>query len=173
MIVFQTHEIISPTLSNAGFIYQSYSRLNRSVKPAFDKVGEIISWVWNNVIKPTWDLIKEAAEFLETIISQLHNYFLHRLVNNLDIHAIEKAVAYLDRVSFESLPILPTGACVLSGVSAQVPVVVKIAELPQESAPNSRTMSVTTEWLKPLPLADDDEGEFGELDGRLGDGTPF
>ncbi|RIU22791.1 ATP-binding protein [Mycobacteroides abscessus] len=97
----------------------------------------------------------------ETIISQLHNYFLHRLVNNLDIHAIEKAVAYLDRVSFESLPILPTGACVLSGVSAQVPVVVRVAELPPAFAPNSRTMSVTTEWLKPLPSPDDDDDQDG------------
>lgn len=86
----------------------------------------------------------------ETIVSQLHNYFLHRLVNNLDVHAIEKAVAYLDRVSFESLPILPTGTCVLAGVSAQVPVVVRIGGLPSEAAPNSRTMSVTTNWRLPL-----------------------
>lgn len=104
-----------------------------------------------------------------TIISQLHNYFLHRLVNDLDIHAIEKAVAYLDRVSFESLPILPTGVCVLSGVSAQVPVVVKVAELPPEFAPNSRPMSVTTEWLKPLPQPDDDDDED---DGWGNESTP-
>ncbi|MEO2131176.1 MAG: DUF87 domain-containing protein [Microbacterium sp.] len=84
----------------------------------------------------------------ETIISQLHNYFLHRLINNLDIHAVEKAVAYLDRVSFESLPILPTGACVIAGVSAQVPVVARIAPLSEQFEPNSRTMSVTTEWSK-------------------------
>lgn len=86
----------------------------------------------------------------ETIVSQLHNYFLHRLVNNLDVHAIEKAVAYLDRVSFESLPILPTGTTVLAGVSAQVPVVVRIGQLPPAAAPNSRTMSVVDEWLSPL-----------------------
>lgn len=84
-----------------------------------------------------------------TIISQLHNYFLHRLVNNLDIQAIEKAVAYLDRVSFEQLPILPRGVCVMAGVSAQVPVIVNISALPAEAEPNSRTISVTTEWLKP------------------------
>jgi DNA helicase HerA-like ATPase len=83
-----------------------------------------------------------------TIISQPHNYFLRRLVNNLDVHAIEKAVAYLDRVSFESLPILPTGVCVLAGVSAQVPGVVKIGSLPAEVEPNSRTMSVTDHWLR-------------------------
>lgn len=96
-----------------------------------------------------------------TIISQLHNYFLHRLVNNLDIQAIEKAVAYLDRISFESLPILPRGACVLAGVATQVPVVVKIAELPAATAPDSRTMTVTADWLKPLPLAEGDEGDTG------------
>jgi hypothetical protein len=81
-----------------------------------------------------------------TIISQLHNYFLHRLVNNLDILAVEKAVAYLDKVSFETLPILPTGACVFAGVSAQIPIVVKVAELPEAAAPNSRTMSITDIW---------------------------
>lgn len=90
----------------------------------------------------------------ETIISQLHNYFLHRLVNNLDIHAIEKSVAYLDRVSFESLPILPTGTCVVAGVSAQVPIVVKIGRLPEASEPNSRTMSVTRAWRGPSLSAD-------------------
>lgn len=103
----------------------------------------------------------------ETIVSQLHNYFLHRLVNNLDVHAIEKAVAYLDRVSFESLPILPTGTCVLSGVSAQVPVVVRIGQLPPESAPNSRTMSVTAEWL--APLIEDADGEEPLSDPDLSD----
>lgn len=82
----------------------------------------------------------------ETIISQLHNYFLHRLVNSLDIQAVEKAVAYLDAVSFESLPILATGTCVVAGVSAQVPVIVKIGMLPTEAAPNSATMSITGAW---------------------------
>ncbi|MDW5593410.1 ATP-binding protein [Conexibacter stalactiti] len=82
----------------------------------------------------------------ETIISQLHNYFLHRLVNSLDIRAIEKAVAYLDAVSFESIPILATGTCVVAGVSAQVPVIAKVGQLPRQAEPNSRTMSVSAAW---------------------------
>jgi len=99
-----------------------------------------------------------------TIISQLHNYFLHRLVNNLDVQAIEKAVAYLDRVSFEQLPILPTGVCVVAGVSAQVPVIVKISPLPPESEPNSRTMLVTEAWLKPLRAEEPDDTLAGDAD---------
>lgn len=82
----------------------------------------------------------------DTIVSQLHNYFLHRLVNNLDIHAIEKAVSYLDKVSFESLPILPTGTCILSGVSAQVPVVVGVSALAPHFEPNSKTMTLNDKW---------------------------
>ncbi|WP_423489169.1 ATP-binding protein [Mycobacteroides sp. PCS013] len=82
----------------------------------------------------------------DTIVSQLHNYFLHRLVNNLDIHAIEKAVSYLDKVSFESLPILPTGTCVLSGVSAQVPVIVGVSALAPPYEPNSKTMTLNDKW---------------------------
>ncbi len=82
----------------------------------------------------------------ETIISQLHNYFLHRLINDMDVRAIEKAVAYLDAVSFESLPILATGACVMAGVSTQVPAIVQVGEVPEASAPNSRTMSVVAAW---------------------------
>lgn len=100
----------------------------------------------------------------ETVISQLHNYFLHRLVNNLDIHAIERAVSYLDRVSFESLPILPTGTCVLAGVSAQVPVAVQIGQLPPAAAPNSRTMEVTTDWRSPLTFDSDDDPYFSVPD---------
>ncbi|HCG57438.1 ATP-binding protein [Brevibacterium sp.] len=92
-----------------------------------------------------------------TIISQLHNYFLHRLVNNLDVQAIEKAVSYLDRVSFEQLPILPRGVCVIAGVSAQVPVIVRINSLSPEAEPNSRTMSVTSTWLTPLAESTDED----------------
>ncbi len=84
----------------------------------------------------------------ETIISQLHNYFLHRLINNLDIHAVEKAVAYLDKVSFDSLPIQPTGTCVLSGISAQIPVVMDVDRLPIEYEPNSKTMKLSSKWNK-------------------------
>ena len=104
-----------------------------------------------------------------TIISQLHNYFLHRLVNNLDVQAIEKAVSYLDRVSFEQLPILPRGACVVAGVSAQVPVIVKISALAPEVEPNSRTMSITTDWLMPLDMKALSESELPE---SLGDNVP-
>lgn len=95
----------------------------------------------------------------ETIISQLHNYFLHRLVNNLDILAVERAVSYLDRVSFESLPILPTGSCVLSGMSTQVPLVVDVDPLDEQHEPNNRTMTLSDRWFGEAEGSDDGDAD--------------
>lgn len=95
----------------------------------------------------------------ETIISQLHNYFLHRLVNNLDILAVQRAVSYLDQVSFESLPILPTGSCVLSGMSTHVPLVIDIDPLDECNEPNNRTMTLADGWQGEADLLDDEPGD--------------
>lgn len=89
---------------------------------------------------------QRPSDISSTIISQLHNYFLHRLINNKDIEAIEKTVSYLDKVSFESLPILPTGTCIIAGLSAKLPVVVKMNPLGKEFQPNSQTIKLTDYW---------------------------
>ena len=91
---------------------------------------------------------QRPSDISPTILSQLHNYFLHRLINDRDIKAVEKTVSYLDRLSFESMPILPTGTCILAGILAQIPVVVDIEPIPIENAPNNETMSVSLSWKK-------------------------
>ena len=117
---------------------------------------------------------QQPHDISPTIISQLHNYFLHRLVNDLDIRAIEKAVSYLDRVSFESMPILPTGVCILSGVAAQIPVMVTVSPLEPQFAPNSRTMSIVAAWSRPLvPPDEDEEPDENEDDATEDDSWPF
>ncbi|MFA6386373.1 MAG: ATP-binding protein [Candidatus Paceibacterota bacterium] len=91
---------------------------------------------------------QRPADISPTILSQLHNYFLHRLINNNDIYAVEKTIAYLDKVSFDYLPILPTGTCILAGILAQVPVVVDIGEIPAINAPRNQTMTLVEKWGK-------------------------
>ncbi|MEN2400618.1 ATP-binding protein [Flavobacterium sp. MC2016-06] len=90
---------------------------------------------------------QRPSDISSTIISQLHNYFLHRLINNKDIEAVERTISYLDKLSFESLPILPTGTCILAGLSAQLPVVLEMKELEEEFQPNSKTIKPTDFWL--------------------------
>jgi len=89
---------------------------------------------------------QRPSDISSTIISQLHNYFLHRLINNKDIEAVEKTISYLDKVSFESLPILPTGTCVLAGLSAQVPLIVEMNVIGEQFEPFNKTIKPTDHW---------------------------
>ena len=89
---------------------------------------------------------QRPSDISSTIISQLHNYFLHRLINNKDIEAVEKTISYLDKVSFEALPILPTGSCIFAGLAAQVPVMVDIGKITDGHEPKSDTIKLTENW---------------------------
>ena len=91
---------------------------------------------------------QRPADISATIISQLHNYFLHRLINNKDIQAVEKTISYLDKVSFDYLPIMPTGTCILAGLSAQMPVVIDIEEIPEGCTPNNETINLVENWTE-------------------------
>ena len=69
---------------------------------------------------------QRLSDISPTIISQLHNYFIHRLVNDRDIQQVNNNISFLDKVSVESLPILSTSVCVIAGQLTDMPVVVKI-----------------------------------------------
>lgn len=107
---------------------------------------------------------QRPSDISSTIISQLHNYFVHRLINNRDLEMIEKAISYLDKLSIETLPILPPGACVLSGIIADLPVIIQIDKLEDSIAPKSQTIKLSDSWQdkQPTTPSEDDEVE-GQL----------
>lgn len=94
---------------------------------------------------------QRPSDISATIISQLHNYLIHRLINNKDLEMVEKAIAYLDKISLESLPILPAGACVLSGIIADLPLILQVDRLGKEEQPESQTIALTSCWTDPPP----------------------
>jgi len=98
---------------------------------------------------------QRPSDISSTIVSQLHNYFLHRLINNNDILAVEKTISYLDKVSFEYLPILPTGTCIFAGLSAQVPVIIDIAPIKKGYEPKNETIRLTEYWGQVDDFEDD------------------
>jgi len=89
---------------------------------------------------------QRPSDISSTIISQLHNFFLHRLINNNDIKAVEKSISYLDKLSFESLPILPTGTCIFAGLAAQVPVMIDVGEIEDKYEPDNKTLNLIENW---------------------------
>ncbi|WNY23053.1 hypothetical protein MmiHf6_03500 [Methanimicrococcus hongohii] len=89
---------------------------------------------------------QRPSDISETIISQLHHYFIHRLVNNEDLRAINKAVSFIDNTSYEMIPILPQGVCIFTGVSANFPVLTQIDILNSQLQPQSNTIDLSELW---------------------------
>ncbi|KAF5068964.1 Helicase HerA, central domain [anaerobic digester metagenome] len=91
---------------------------------------------------------QRPSDISDTIISQLHNYFLHRLVNSEDIKAIGKTVSFLDAASFEMIPILQQGACVVTGTACNFPVIVQVDILNDKKRPKSNTIDLHASWTE-------------------------
>ena len=117
--------------------------------------------IWKNTRLETFEeILKEGRKFgvfvtlasqrpydiSATITSQLHHYILHQLVNPNDIESIRRAVSYLDRNSFDDLPTLPRGTCIISGTSIQIPAIVRVDALPIGSRPDSDTINLVNLW---------------------------
>lgn len=91
---------------------------------------------------------QRPQDISSTMISQLHNYFIHKLLNDYDINAIHKTVAYLDKLSFESIPILSVGNCFFAGVATNLPVKVAVELLDEKNQPNSETVDLENIWTE-------------------------
>lgn len=89
---------------------------------------------------------QRPSDISPTIISQLHNYFIHRLMNDNDLKAINKAVSYLDKLSFDSISNLSTGCCFIAGQMTQFPLSVKVKLLDKNEQPQSETVDLDKLW---------------------------
>ncbi|OOP73147.1 ATP-binding protein [Clostridium beijerinckii] len=89
---------------------------------------------------------QRPSDISDTIISQLHNYFLHRLVNNEDIKSIGRTVSFLDNASYEMIPILPQGACIFTGIASNFPVLVQVDRVEKSLCPESDTINLNELW---------------------------
>lgn len=89
---------------------------------------------------------QRPSDISATIISQLHNYFIHRLVNEEDIRAIGKAVAFIDKTSYEMISVLPQGACIFTGIASNFPVLIQMSLLPPNLQPKSSTINLIDLW---------------------------
>lgn len=89
---------------------------------------------------------QRPSDISSTIISQLHNYFIHKLMNDNDLRAVEKAVSYLDRLSFASISNLSTGCCFIAGQMTQFPLSVQVSLLDKNEQPQSETIDLDDLW---------------------------
>ncbi|MEM8727635.1 MAG: ATP-binding protein [Chlamydiota bacterium] len=89
---------------------------------------------------------QRPSDISPTIISQLHNYFIHKLLNDNDLKAISKVVSYLDKPSFDSISNLSVGCCFIAGQMTQFPLSLKVELLGENERPQSETIDLNTLW---------------------------
>jgi hypothetical protein len=148
-------------LAKKVYTEQKESGQGKSLSIVIDEAHNILSTEsfreaesWKDYRLETFEeIIKEGRKFgvfvtiasqrpndiSHTITSQAHNYFIHRLLNERDLNAIASAVSYIDRITEESIPTLPTGTCIFSGIASQMPLKINVKALHRDARPQSET----------------------------------
>ena len=136
IIIDEAHNILSPTSERESQTWKDYR---------LETFEEIIKEGRKFGVFMTISS-QRPSDISATIVSQLHNYFIHRLVNNEDIRMIAKAVAFIDSASFDMIPVLPQGGCIFTGVASNFPVIIKVKLLEEENRPQSSTINLCEIW---------------------------
>lgn len=90
---------------------------------------------------------QRPADISPTILSQVHNYFIHRLVNDNDLRMLVNTMPTLDKTSFNKIPSLGKGEAIITGNAIQVPVFVKV-DKEEIIRPNSDDVILTELWSR-------------------------
>ena len=98
---------------------------------------------------------QRPSELSPTVLSQCNSYLLHRISNDRDQQLVHRLVPESQRGMLRELPSLPSQYAILLGWATELPVLVKISDLPKSQQPRS-----------------DDPDFWGVWVGRSQDGTP-
>lgn len=90
---------------------------------------------------------QRPSDISHTLISQLHNYFIHRLVSEHDLTMINNTINTMDKVSKGMIPLLSPGQCVATGTSFLMPILIQVNKLPREYSPNSENIDLEKLWF--------------------------
>lgn len=89
---------------------------------------------------------QRPADISPTIVSQLHNFFIHRLVNDRDLYLIDNTITTLDHLSRSLIPNLAQGCCVVTGTSFDLPMVLQVDMLSKSRQPDSEDVNLEQLW---------------------------
>jgi hypothetical protein len=92
---------------------------------------------------------QRPADISETIMSQFHNFFIHRLINEKDLKLIDNVISTLDRSSKQLISVLPQGACIVTGTAFDFPKIIQVDKIEnREERPNSDDIDLEKIWMR-------------------------
>ncbi|HFV9294971.1 TPA: ATP-binding protein, partial [Serratia fonticola] len=136
LVIDEAHNILSDTSNRESETWKDYRlELFEEIIKEGRKFGYFVTIA-----------SQRPADISVTIISQIHNYFLHRLVSENDLFLLKNAISNLDASSRSLIPVLPSGACIVSGTAFHTPMLIQIEKLPKDLAPESDTIDLDSFW---------------------------
>lgn len=92
---------------------------------------------------------QRPADISPTIMSQLHNFFIHRLVNDKDLFLLDNTISTLDVLSKSMIPNLSRGCCIVTGTTFDLPLVMQVDLLERSFQPDSDDVKLGELWAEP------------------------
>lgn len=89
---------------------------------------------------------QRPADISPTIVSQIHNFFIHRLVNERDLFLIDNTITTLDSLSRNLIPGLSQGCCVVTGTAFDLPMLLQVDRLEKAKQPDSEDVDLEELW---------------------------
>lgn len=89
---------------------------------------------------------QRPADISPTIVSQIHNFFIHRLVNDRDLLLIDNTISTLDSMSRSMIPNLSRGCCIVTGTSFNLPMLMQVDVLEKSKQPDSEDVDLEKIW---------------------------
>lgn len=80
---------------------------------------------------------QRPSELSPTVLSQCNSFILHRISNDRDQELVSKLLPDNFRGLLKELPSLPSQRAILLGWASELPILVKIRDLPKEKIPQS------------------------------------
>lgn len=89
---------------------------------------------------------QRPSDITSTLLSQSHNYVIHKLVNPRDIEIIKNTVPFIDDMSMKMLSILAPGQAIFSGTAFNRPNIVQVALDETITKVESDTIKLMNRW---------------------------
>lgn len=90
---------------------------------------------------------QRPSDISPTIISQIHNFFIHKLVNDRDLKIINYSLSTLDSTNRDLIPTLAPGNCVVTGTALNMPVIINVDFVEDKNIrPQSDTINLISTW---------------------------
>lgn len=90
---------------------------------------------------------QRPSELSKTVVSQCHNFIIHRVQNPDDLHYISQMVPYISQDIMDRLTYLPTGQALVFGTAVNLPM---LAQFSQADPPtDSANAKISELWYRP------------------------